>query len=152
LTILAVDPGTKTGWALRLPDGSELSGTWDFSPRRGDGAGVRYLRLRVRLDEIHRLYSIDHLVYELPAGHFKSGAAADVIGGMVGNLQAWAEAAGVPYEAYAPGEIKRHATGKGNAPKDAILAAARNKWGDSIADDNQADACWLLDLAVGAEM
>ena len=41
------------------------------------------------------------------------------------------------------GTIKRHTTGKGNAPKEAMIAAARGR-GFSPADDNEADAIALL--------
>ena len=39
------------------------------------------------------------------------------------------------------------ATGKGNAPKDAMLAAVR-RWGYAPVDDNEADAIALLHLAI----
>jgi ABC-type sugar transport system ATPase subunit len=59
------------------------------------------------------------------------------------TLTAWAELRGVPYEGVPVGTIKRHATGKGNADKDAMIAAARAR-GFSPADDNEADAIALL--------
>jgi hypothetical protein len=44
-------------------------------------------------------------------------------------------------------DIKKHATGKGNCDKGAMLAAARDEWPDrTIQDDNEADALWLLHL------
>ena len=148
MTTLALDPGTRTGWAARLPDGSELAGTWDFSPRRGDGAGVRFLRLHARLDEFQRLYRLDHVVYELPAGRYKSGAADDVIKGLTSHVQSWCESNKIPYEGVAPSQIKKHATGKGNSSKDEILRTARERWGDTIRYSDEADARWLLDLAL----
>jgi len=42
---------------------------------------------------------------------------------------------------------KRHATGKGNAPKAAMIAAARAR-GFSPADDNEADAIAILHWAI----
>ena len=148
MTILAIDPGTTTGWALELPNGAVLVGTWDFKPRRGDGAGVRFLRFQAKLDEVQWLYPLDRVVYELPAGNYKSGAADDVIKGLVAHIQSWCERNRVPCEGYAPPTIKKHATGKGNASKDVVLDAARQRWGDAIIDDNAADARWLLDLAL----
>ena len=54
----------------------------------------------------------------------------------------------IDYKGYSPGEIKKYATGKGNASKDVMLAAARERWRDiDVIDDNHADALWLLDLA-----
>ena len=58
-------------------------------------------------------------------------------------LTAWAELRGVPYDGVPVGTIKRHATGKGNADKEAMIAAARAR-GFSPADDNEADAIAIL--------
>jgi len=52
------------------------------------------------------------------------------------------------------GTIKRHATGKGNADKAAMMAAARAR-GFSPADDNEADAIaillWALETRGGVQ-
>jgi Holliday junction resolvasome RuvABC endonuclease subunit len=45
------------------------------------------------------------------------------------------------------GTIKRHATGKGNASKEAMIAAACAR-GYSPADDNEADAIAILHWAL----
>ena len=37
-------------------------------------------------------------------------------------LTAWGELRGVPYQGVPVGTIKRHATGSGNAPKQAMIA------------------------------
>src|SRR5688572_7823149 len=96
---LALDLGTTTGWALRgcLSD-SLLSGTWNFQPRRGDGAGMRFLRLQGKLDEFARDWPLRRLIYELPAGHYKSGAADDCIKGLVAHVQSWCERNNIPCE------------------------------------------------------
>ena len=49
----------------------------------------------------------------------------------------------MPYEGVPVGTIKRHATGKGNADKEAMIAAARAR-GFNPADDNEADAIAIL--------
>ena len=68
-------------------------------------------------------------------------------------LTSWGELRGVPYEGVPVGTIKRHATGKGNAPKQAMIDAARAK-GFSPEDDNEADAIaillWAIDARGGA--
>ena len=63
------------------------------------------------------------------------------------TLTSWAELRGVPYEGVPVGTIKRHATGKGNAPKEAMIIAARAR-GFSPADDNEADAIAILHWAI----
>ena len=42
-----------------------------------------------------------------------------------GVLVAWAEEQGLEYRGYSPSEIKKFATGKGNANKEAMVKAAR---------------------------
>ena len=73
--------------------------------------------------------------------------AAHIYGGLMATLTSWAEVRGIPYEGVPVGTIKRHATGKGNAPKEAMIAAARAR-GFSPADDNEADAIAILHWAI----
>lgn len=148
---LALDLGTVTGWALRQANGTWRllnSGTWNFKPRRGDGAGMRFLRLQEKLDEFMEHYPLRRVIYELPAGVYKSGAADDCIKGLVAHVQSWCERNKIPCEGYSPGQVKKQATGKGNSKKDAVLEAARLKYPDQhVADSNQADALFVLELA-----
>jgi Holliday junction resolvasome RuvABC endonuclease subunit len=40
--------------------------------------------------------------------------------------------------------VKAHATGKGNASKDAMVLAAATRWGVTATED-EADALWIAD-------
>ena len=73
--------------------------------------------------------------------------AAHVYGGLLATLTAWAELRGIAYQGVPVGTIKRHATGKGNANKEAMMAAARAR-GFSPADDNEANAIAILHWAL----
>ena len=53
-TLLALDLGTTTGWAVQAADGLITSGTVSFRPSRYDGGGMRYLRFRGWLDQLAR--------------------------------------------------------------------------------------------------
>jgi Holliday junction resolvasome RuvABC endonuclease subunit len=53
----------------------------------------------------------------------------------------------IPYRGVPVGTIKRHITGRGNADKDAVIAAVRALGFDPV-DDNEADALALLDWAL----
>ena len=141
-TILALDLGTVTGWALRR-NGVTTSGTQSFKPGRYEGGGMRYLRFARWLDEILvSVGSIDALYFEEVRRHVGTDAA-HVYGGLLAHLTAWCEAQGIPYQGVPVGTIKKHATGKGNADKAAMLTAMRAK-GYAPTDDNEADALALL--------
>ncbi len=51
-TILCLDLGFKTGWAICGTDGHIVSGVMNFQPRRFEGGGMRYLRFKGGLSEI----------------------------------------------------------------------------------------------------
>jgi hypothetical protein len=146
-TILALDLGTTTGWALRGVGGLITSGTASFKPRRYDGGGMRYLRFTNWLTELDRLSGpVEAIWYEEVRNH-KGVDASHVYGGLMATLTAWAELRGVPYQGVPVGTIKRHATGHGNANKQAMIDAARKR-GFSPADDNEADAIAILFWAI----
>ncbi|MBM3273404.1 hypothetical protein FJY94_09270, partial [Candidatus Kaiserbacteria bacterium] len=63
------------------------------------------------------------------------------------TLTAWCEHHQIPYQGVPVGTIKKHATGKGNAGKAEMIAAAK-ALGFAPVDDNHADALALLDWAM----
>lgn len=145
--ILAPDLGTTTGWALRGHDGLITSGTVSFRPGRFDGGGMRFLRFTNWLTEIDRLSGpIAAIWFEEVRAH-RGVHASHVYGGLMATLTAWAELRGVPYQGVPVGTVKKHATGRGNAPKQAMIAAAQAR-GFSPADDNEADAIAILLWAI----
>lgn len=153
-TMLALDLGTTTGWALQAADGLITSGTVSFRPSRYDGGGMRYLRFTNWLGELEQLSGpIGAIWYEEVRRHAGTDAS-HVYGGLMASLTAWAELRGIPYAGVPVGTIKRHATGKGNAPKQAMIDAARAR-GFSPADDNEADAIaillWVMETQGGAQ-
>ena len=141
--ILALDLGTNTGFCIGkekrgVPD---YSGTQSFAPRRFDGGGMRYLRFRQWLDEVVKDSRIGRVVFEEVRAH-KGVDASHVYGGLLATLTAWCEEQGLPYEGIGVGAIKKHATGKGNANKEAMIEACRALGYDPV-DDNEADAIHL---------
>ena len=146
-SILALDLGTTTGWAIRGYDGLITSGTASFKPGRYDGGGMRYLRFTNWLTELDRLSGPIATIWFEEVRRHAGTDAAHVYGGLMASLTSWGELRGIPYEGVAVGTIKRHATGKGNANKDAMIAAAQAR-GFSPADDNEADAIAILHWAI----
>ena len=149
-TILALDLGTTTGWALMTRDGSITSSTESFKPHRFEGGGMRFLRFKRWLTEIKQASdSIDAVYFEEVRRHLGVDAA-HAYGGFMAHLTAWCEHHQIPYQGVPVGTIKKHATGKGNASKDEMIAAAKVR-GHSPADDNEADALALLHYALGLQ-
>lgn len=141
--VLALDLGTTTGWALRRHDSLITSGTVSFKPSRYDGGGMRYLRFTNWLTELDRLSGPVAAIWFEEVRNHKGVDASHVFGGLLATLTAWAELRGIPYSGVPVGTIKKHAAGKGNAPKAAMIAAARAR-GFLPADDNEADAIAIL--------
>ena len=149
-TLLALDLGTTTGGALRGADGLIVNGTASFRPGRYDGGGMRFLRFTNWLTEIDRLSGPIAAIWFEEVRRHAGTDAAHVYGGLMATLTAWAELRGVPYAGVPVGTIKRHATGKGNADKAAMVAAMRAR-GHAPTDDNEADAIALLHWAIETE-
>jgi len=145
--ILALDLGTTTGWALRTESGQIISGVQSFKPGRYDGGGMRYLRFSRWLDELAGAAGSFGLIQFEEVRRHVGTDAAHVYGGLMATLTAWAELRGIPYQGVPVATIKKHATGKGNAPKEAMIAAMQAK-GFYPKDDNQADALALLQYAI----
>ncbi len=152
--VLALDLGTTTGWALQARDGLIASGTVSFRPSRYDGGGIRYLRFRGWLDQLAEDAGPIAAVHFEEVRRHAGTDAAHVYGGFLATLTAWAETAGIAYQGVPVGTIKRHATGKGNADKAAMMAAARAR-GFRPADGNEADAIailfWALETRGGVQ-
>jgi Holliday junction resolvasome RuvABC endonuclease subunit len=147
--VLALDLGQKTGWAVRNTDGAIASGTVEFKPGRFEGGGMVFLRLRTWLQEVDETAGGVGVVYFEEVCSHRGVAAAHVYGGFLAHLTAWAEANKIPYAGVPVGTIKRHATGQGNANKEAVMAAVR-ALGFAPADDNEADALALLHWALSS--
>lgn len=142
-SILALDLGTTTGWAIRSKDGELTSGTVSFRPSRYEGGGIRYLRFRTWLNDItHYVGAIGTVYFEEVRRHAGTDAA-HVYGGLLATLTAWCEQDEIAYQGVPVGTIKRFATGKGNADKAAMIAAIRAR-GFNPSGDNEADALAIL--------
>jgi len=151
-TILTLDLGTTTGWALHRSGQPVTSGTAVFRNDRYQGGGMRYLKFTRWLDTtLEAAGRIDAVYFEEVRRHLGVDAA-HAYGGFLAHLTAWCERQGVPYEGVPVGTIKRHATGKGNASKAQMIEAIRRR-GHDPADDNEADALailhWALETRLG---
>ena len=143
MKLLALDLGTKTGWALNSPD---ISGVRDFSIKRGESPGIKFLRFKGWLKEMLNTAHPDIVVFE--QAHHRGGAATAVAYGFQAHLLSWCAEYGVEHLACHTGTLKKFATGKGNASKKAMMRAYSENFGREPIDDNECDARWLLEWAM----
>ena len=84
---------------------------------------MAFVRFGGWLDEISRNGGpLASVVFEEARAHAGT-LAAQVYGGFLAHLTAWCERKSVPYLGGPVTTIKRHATGKGNAPTEVVVAA-----------------------------
>ena len=141
MTVLSLDVASTTGWCI---DTKDLYGTWDLKTMRDESMGMKLIRLKAKLREMHISQKLDIIIYERPAGQH----AASVIhqSKMIGIIENFCEEEGIEYKAYSAKELKKFATGNGNCGKSAMVDAAKQKYGYTGDDDNIADAMHMLEL------
>lgn len=140
--ILALDLGTKTGWATEFH-----SGVWDLKLSKFDSAIIRLVKFRQHIQGSCEVSQISEVVFEEVRMH-RAIDAAHLYSAFLTVLQLHCYDNGIRYRGVPVGTIKKYATGKGNAKKDAMILAA-NKFYPSIniIDDNHADALCIYHLA-----
>jgi Holliday junction resolvasome RuvABC endonuclease subunit len=149
--ILALDLGTKTGWAIKSQN-QITSGTIEFKPSRFEGGGMRYLRFQKWLEEINQLTDGIDLVYFEEVRRHLGVDASHAYGGFLAYLTGWCEEKNpkIPYLGIPVKAIKKHITGNGNSKKEVVIEAVK-KLGFNPKDDNEADSLALLDLIIKTE-
>ena len=136
--ILALDIATKTGWKTKT-----ASGVWDLKVNRGESESMRVVRFRAKVKELIELEKIDLVAYERAAGMYKSSIIVE--SEMIGVLKLLCNELNIDLACYSATEIKKFATGKGNAKKEAMIEAAK-ELGYNPKDDNEADAIHIYRL------
>lgn len=145
MSIMALDLGTYTGWAIKDSSGIR-SGTKSFKTKREQGAGMRYLMFRRWLDSVKD--GVTEIHFEEVRRHAGT-QAAHVYGAFQGALMAWCEENNIPYESVPVGVIKKSATGRGNASKQEMIDAAK-ALGFEPGTHDEADAIHILRHVIGS--
>lgn len=154
MNILALDMGGKTGWRLYnqglRSDLWRYSGVQEFTLKRGESPGMRWLRFRAWLEQTNHhscriAGRIDLVVYEMP--HHRGGASTAAGLGYKTEVEAFAAGIGAETMPVHSATLKKWATGSGRAGKPDMIRAA-HALGYTPADDNEADAILLLEYAL----
>jgi len=145
MNILAIDPGTKTGWAALCARHIE-SGVQEFPLGRGDSPGMRYLRFRQWLGNLLDIAAPALVVYERP--FMRGGYATEFLSALTSRIQEECAIRKIEYQAVNPATLKKVTTGTAKSDKTAMIVVASERIGRPARDDNEADAVNLLWLAM----
>ena len=138
---LTLDLGTHTGWASYI-DGSIQSGVQDFSLKRGESPGMRFIMFRSWLKKMLKVVQPDIVVYEQP--HHRGGAATELLVGFSTRVMEMCARYEVEHAGVHTATLKKWATGNGRASKEDMIKRANMFPNVAITDDNEADALCLL--------
>lgn len=141
MSLLALDPATKCGWAMLGNDDRVTSGVWDLSLDKGQARGMRYTFLRRKLNALE---TVERVAYERSL-HLK-GDAILIHGGLVAFIEEWAALRGIPTAYITPSELKKYTTGRGRAEKHEVAAVVRKRFGITtpFASADESDALAIL--------
>jgi hypothetical protein len=152
--VLALDLGTFCGWALRV-DGRLESGVQEFSLKRGESPGMRYVAFNRWLREIATPLldsaadgRLALIAYE--AAHHRGGAATEVANGFTTRVQEHCARWQFNHVSVHSATLKKWVSGHGQAKKQDIAEAVeRRGWlpagtHASALTDDELDAIGLL--------
>ncbi len=154
---IGIDPGTQCGWAVLDEDGNRLvSGEWNLSGNRWEGAGMRFVKLQVALRKLIEAHINpddvleDNIRLGIEEVRAHQGTdAAHVYGGILASVQLICESFRLPYMGIPVATAKRVATGKGNSGKPNMLSAAMDRWKPDDwpipFGENEVDALWIAE-------
>lgn len=137
--VLAIDPSlTALGWACDNGP-NVIHGIVTSQPPTNE---QRLLRLATAVRNLARDHNAQIVAIENLAYSMKSRSVTD-LAGLHWTIRNILYGAQIPVAIVPSNIIKKYATGKGNAPKDQVLAAAIRRLGYTGHDNNESDALWL---------
>ena len=148
MSVLALDLGTSTGWALARPGRETVFGTQAFKPS-GAHAGAPYLALRNFLHSTKATQDraddpIEHIYFEYPRGlKWKSENAGVAQISFRATMLCWACHHPIRCTGLTVQGLKRDFTGNSKADKAAMIARAR-ELGHAVETEHEADAIAVL--------
>lgn len=142
--VLGLDLGTSLGVARLFTDGEiDAQTVWLEATIGARTVGVAGIVKRFAGPDC-----IGVCIEEPFSGQFSSVKA---LFPMLGAAILACELEGLPWSAVHLSRLKIHATGKGNAKKPEMQAAAKERWGVSLKED-EADASWAAAYAMDSNL
>lgn len=147
-SILAVDPAANCGWACWNHKTKQvISGTWRLPKISSTHPDAQLDALYRMVVKVVKENGVDQVVYE-QAAISKNNRAVAAHYEKIAILKFICVRAGIKCgPGYWISQIKKHATGNGHADKADVVTAAIRLLDRRPADDNEADALWILDMA-----
>ena len=142
--ILALDLAAETGYAGQRADGVVV--TVVFVCLKTSIAGNRWLRFRDWLKNMIDFEDPQLIIFEEPFIHMKHRSGIGLSYGFKTVVELLAASHEIRCYSIAPTELKKWATGHGNATKSQMLTYARSM-GWNLSNDNEIDARFLLHYA-----
>ena len=170
--VIGIDLGTNCGvaWADIMPgglleDATIFAGQLDLSLEPYDTGPLRFIRLKqflqVLAPDIIGFEDVKFTPSDVDGGPVgvvmaRVSKAAELLGGLKVLMTTWAEENHVPVQSLGIGQIKKYATGKGNANKVEMIKAASAKYHvqldhvdyDKTGVDNLADAMHICAMII----
>ena len=143
---LGLDFGSDLGWALGHA-GLVASGVVNVRAAKTEPRALRYVYFREFVEGLMVNPSnpalVTRVVYEMP--FIRRTATRTLMIGFATRVHELCAIHGARYYEVHALTLKKYATGYGRAEKSHMVRLAKERWPDqTIADDNQADALWLL--------
>lgn len=125
-----------------------------MSKPTGNTTGEQLLRLRDIVSRIRAAIPLSaHTVAAMEGPAFGANdPGAHIRGGLWWMVRTMLDAEDIDVVIVPPSTLKKYATGKGNAAKDAVLAAAVRRFPDvDVTGNDEADALWLAAIRARIE-
>ena len=140
---VGIDPSTNTGFVRLDKDGNVL----EEKVINGVGKEDPYRMITLVDNIMKELQPGDYITIESPANHSKGSYISQMFG-IAWAIRIQLMRIGIKYIDVAPSQVKKFATGKGNAPKDQMILPLSKKWGFENRNDNIRDAYVLARIGL----
>lgn len=146
MNILALDPADVTGWAWG--DGTRIQfGTWRLRQAAQEHDGRRLIRLSTFIMETAHRLGCNKIAFEDAGFGSINRHTESMHNELRGVIKRCAAELQIPFIGFHPTSIKKFGTGYGRADKRQMIMAAEQHFEIKVANDNEADALFVLAMA-----